>query len=124
MAEPAPFISPEEEIRYLESKILEKKRALEGRQSREIISEALKEHTANVVPTPVAPQTSSVPPAQTDDVLDKNVAAFVQSAFQDGILQAVDRARNTHNPHIIDALHDALVDRFLAELKARGVLHE
>lgn len=126
MAEPIPFASPEEEIKYLEAKILEKKQALEGRTSREIVSEALKEHTANVAPPPSPPPSSTVHSStntDTDD-LDKNVAVLVQGAFQEGIVKAVDRARGTHNPYLFDALHDALVDRFLKELKARGVLHE
>jgi len=125
MAEPIPFASPEEEIKYLEAKILEKKQALEGRTSREIVSEVLKEHTANTSPPSPPPSNAVQSSTSTDtDDLDKNVAVLVQSAFQEGIVKAVDRARGTHNPYLFDALHDALVDRFLTELKARGVLHE
>ncbi len=126
------FTSPEEEIRYLEERILEKKHALESHSSREIISEAIKEHAANATPPPLPAgpdgtvgaggQAAAV--ATDADELDRNVSRLVQVAFQSGVMSAVAEARHAHNPHLLDALHDALVDRFYDDLKARGLLHD
>lgn len=113
------FASPEAEIRYLEQKILEKKSALESMPHRDIVSDVLKEHGNAVAPPPAAN------PAQSNsasDVLPSDVAGLVQIAFQNGITEAVRRARATGNPYLIDSFHDALVDRFLDEMKQKGIL--
>ena len=111
------FASPEAEIQYLEQKILEKKKELDSQPHREVVSRVLKEHSDTIAP-PVSSSTSS----STSDVLASDIAQLVQIAFQDGITSAVRRARQTHNPYLIDAFHDALVDRFLDEMKKKGIL--
>ena len=119
MEEKAQFGSPQEEIQYLEQKILEKKKALESTPHRDIISETLKEHTATAVPIAPAPTASAM---QADEPLSNDVAYLVQTAFQKGIAEAVDQVRRTHNPYLIDSFHDALVDKFLDEMKQKGIL--
>ncbi|MEK7576601.1 MAG: hypothetical protein AAB482_02805 [Patescibacteria group bacterium] len=121
MEERPQFESPEAEIKYLEQKILEKKRELAEHDSRGVVAETLKEHIAEipVVAAPVAPANQN---PKDDNTLEKNVALYVQMAFQDGISSAVQQIRNTHNPFLIDAFHDALTDRFLDALRAKGLL--
>ncbi len=53
--------------------------------------------------------------------LAKEVEDLVTLAFQDGIVEAVKKARK-HPPFVEDALHDALVDKVIPELKKRGLL--
>ncbi len=119
MEEKVQFATPQEEIQYLEQRILEKKKALESAPSREIISETLKEHTAqSALPPAPVPSASQV----VDEPLSNDIALLVQTAFQKGIREAVDLVRRTHNPYLIDAFHDALVDKFLDEMKQKGIL--
>jgi len=126
MEEGTRFASPEEEIKYLEQKIIEKRRELAEHDSRTVVSETLKEHVAEIsFDTPRQSQPVPAAKTQNDDgraTLDKNVAMYVQLAFQNGIQDAVRTVRNTHNPFLIDAFHDALTDRFLDALRARGLL--
>jgi hypothetical protein len=125
MEEGTRFASPEEEIKYLEQKIIEKRRELADHDSRTVVSETLKEHVAEIPFDAAQSQPTPAAKTQNDDdraTLDKNVAMYVQLAFQDGIENAVRTVRNTHNPFLIDAFHDALTDRFLDALRARGLL--
>ncbi|MDA1334762.1 MAG: hypothetical protein O2794_01950 [bacterium] len=120
MTEIPNFNSPEEEINYLEQKILEKRKEVAGQSSKEVVSESIKEHTENIKSSVPPPQ---VPPTKPDDdEIDKDVAVLVQTAFAHGIVEATKQVRNTHNPYLIDAFHDALVDKFLDDMKNRGVL--
>lgn len=123
MEEQKAFHSPEEEIQYLEQKILEKKRELAGSESREAVKNIIDQHIDAValpaVPAPLPlPQVSAKPDTDTDE----HVALYIQHAFQHGIAEAVREVRNSHNPYLIDAFHDALADRFLDALRAKGLL--
>ncbi len=51
----------------------------------------------------------------------REVEALVSVAFEKGIVEAVSKAKK-HSPFIEDALHDALADKVLPELKKRGML--
>lgn len=121
MDERMQFQSPEEEIRYLESKILEKKKEMSETENRSVVKEALREHIESAgIPVSVPPPHPG--PTQPPKDLDKDVILLVQVAFQEGILVALERVRKTHNPHLIDAFHDALTDRFMHDLRERGLL--
>ena len=122
MEEGRQFQNPEEEIRFLEQKILEKKKELGERDSRALVSEALKEHAERFVPQATQPAGSPAQPAPASDDLSRDVSPYVQSAFRQGVISAVKQVRQSHNPYLIDAFHDALVDRFLKELIERGLL--
>ncbi len=123
MEEGSRFESPEAEIKFLEQKILEKRRELADHDARSSVAETLKEHIAEIphMSVPTAPTNQNT---KDDDVLEKNVALYVQIAFQNGISDAVRQIRNTHNPFLIDAFHDALTDRFLDALRAKGLLED
>jgi hypothetical protein len=122
MEEGRQFQNPEEEIRFLEQKILEKKKELGERDSRTLVSEALKEHAEKFVPQIPPPAVSSVQPVPASDDISRDVSLYVQAAFRDGVISAVKKVRQSHNPYLIDAFHDALVDRFSKELIERGLL--
>lgn len=121
MEEGRQFQNPEEEIRFLEQKILEKKKELGERDTRSLVSEALKEHAEKFAPSMPQAQSSAKPAPASDD-LTRDVSLYVQSAFRDGIISAIKQVRQSHNPYLIDAFHDALVDRFSQDLIERGLL--
>lgn len=123
MEEGSQFESPEAEIQYLEQKVLEKKRELAEHDSRNVVAETLKSHI-DKVPVAPAPPTPTIQDPKDDDPVEKNIALYVQIAFQNGIADAVQKIRDTHNPFLIDAFHDALTDRFLDALRAKGLLED
>lgn len=120
MAQEMHFESPEEEIKYLEGKILEKKRELTDREPRALVRETIEEHVGKEAALPQPPHTSERASPTPD--LPNQITMYVEQAFQVGIVHAVKQVRATHNPYLIDAFHDALADRFLDALRAKGLL--
>lgn len=49
---------------------------------------------------------------------------LVNIAFERGLVEAIAEARKMHDPYILDAFHDALVDKLYDELIARHALEE
>src|SRR3989338_2429201 len=121
MAQEMRFESPEAEIKYLEGKILEKKRELTDREPRALVRETIEEHVGKeTAPPQPLPQTSAHASPPPD--LPNQITMYIEQAFQVGIVHAVKQVRATHNPYLIDAFHDALADRFLDALRAKGFL--
>lgn len=139
-----------EEIKALEQILREKKRELETKglapasveEEKKILKEAVKEHierAAEAMP-PSAPSgvqdivgQVAVPPSPTpsDQAQDDPLAGLdhrdqieelATIAFSKGIVEAVNTARRTNNPHLLDEFHDALVDRLYDYLVQEGVI--
>ncbi|MEK7649979.1 MAG: hypothetical protein AAB367_03435 [Patescibacteria group bacterium] len=110
------FSTPEEEIRYLEGRIAEKKREMTGAAPRDAVSEVMREH-ASQAPAPATPAPQSVPAQPPEDELSRSVTLLVDEALSKGVLDTITRVRQTHNPYLIDAFHDALVERFIAGVR-------
>ena len=108
------FSTPEEEIKYLEGRIADKKREIGDVPARDVVSEVIREHTESA-PLPIASPLEKTPINPVQDELARSVSFLVDEAMSKGVLDAIVRARQTHNPYIIDAFHDALVERFIAE---------
>lgn len=118
--------TPEEEIKHLEEKILEKRKELETKSSREVVHETLEEHIREETQTtrlPV-PKTGALDDSsgQDTDTTQNHIDELVALAFKKGVVAAIKEARNSHNPYIIDALHDALTDHFVKALESKGLL--
>ncbi len=113
------FSTPQEEIRYLEGRIAEKRREMGDAGPHDVAREVLREH-ATFAPAPLtlAPQMAPAEPAQ--DELARSIALLVDQALAGGVLDAITRVRETHNPYLIDAFHDALVERFAAGVGSQG----
>lgn len=125
--------SAEEEIRLLEAKLAEKKRALAesgapAREEKEIFREVVREHTAESAigqGAPVAPTPpSSLPPTgaiqkPTDkgdaDAREQKLTALVEYAMTNTIEAAV-RAAEAESPYLVDELHDRLADHYYDKL--------
>jgi len=59
--------------------------------------------------------------AQENPDIAREVEALIKIAFTKDIFEATKKAKS-HSAFIQDALHDALVDKLLPELKKRGLL--
>jgi len=105
------FSTPEEEIRYLEGRIAEKKREMGDASPHDAVREVLREHTA-LAPAPQTQPPPVAPAKPADDELSRQIVLLVDQAIAGGVLDAIARVRQTHNPYLIDAFHDALVERF------------
>ena len=124
-------ISPEEEIRELEQKLEEKKRALAEQGSpvapeKEVFREVMREHISTVVPpAPLAPApVSHIPPTPPPPqkgadapAREEKLRALIERALTRNIADAVDAAYS-ESPYLLDALHDRLVDEYYDKLVA------
>jgi len=130
------------EIAELQKKIEEKKNQLEQQggivEERDLVASAVKEIflPGQAVPVSTQPVTDTGAVAHTTpttsdrsgsylDHLDEQTAATVSELIQKvptvGIAKVVTEAELA-GPYIIDALHDALVDKLYDELKSRGIV--
>jgi len=130
------------EIAELQKRIDEKKNVLERQggivEEKELVAGAVKEmflagQSAPVSTQPVAttPATAHTTPQTIDgqgsylDHLDEQTAQIVTELIQkvptEGIAKMVKEAELA-GPYVIDAFHDALIDRLYDELKSRGIL--
>lgn len=56
--------------------------------------------------------------------MQEKLQHLVDLAFEQGLLAAIDQARKTDNPYLIDAFHDMLTDKLYQELVAQNKLEE
>lgn len=61
-------------------------------------------------------------PEDTRKDLQEKLQRLVDLAFEHGILAAVTEARKLNDPYVMDAFHDALVDKLYDELVRRHKL--
>lgn len=115
----------ESQIQVLERQLAEKRAELGGDTSRpyeraevhaavgEQIRQSIPSYQA-VVPAPVASAQSVQDPSLVAPLQD-----LVNIAFTDSIQAAISQALASHNPALVDALHDVLTDQFHQELVNR-----
>ncbi len=117
----------ETEIAQLSAEIAQKREALEKARGfvseKEILKETLRE---KIFPSPVSRITPAVPqsgvatPVVSSDDKEK-VEKLLNKTFSDGLSAAVKEARE-NPPYVLDAFHDALVDKFHEELVKRKII--
>lgn len=124
----------EAEIDQLSKEIEAKRRELEtargvsheSESDKEIVRASLAEkiHSPSSVPSQV-PVSSAAPASPVVSYLDdldadtaEKVNMLIQEVFSKGLEAAIKDARR-EDPYVLDAFHDALVDRMYDELKAR-----
>lgn len=56
--------------------------------------------------------------------MQEKLQQLVNLAFEQGLLTAIDQARKTNNPYLIDAFHDMLTDKLYRELVVQHKLEE
>ncbi len=133
----------EREIEVLEKKLAEKKAALsevkqfpaEREIAREVVEERVAEQIAAVIPAAAKakPASSKINPvvlpakvsaaALKNTPQNKQIDILLGVAFSDSIASAVILAQKMENPYVLDAVHDALVDKFYNELVKRGKIN-
>lgn len=125
--------SPEDEIRHLERQLEERKRALaergEGeRHEKEVFREVLKEHIERereqpgaseiphpVITPPISGTPHTAPAVKKEEERQEMIHALVETALTKSIRQAVRMAQG-QSPHLLDELHDHLVDDYYDKL--------
>ncbi len=124
------FANPEEEIRELERRLEEKKRALseagaEIPHEKEVFRDVLKEHIEDIRRTPGEHAGIPPPPPKKDDSgdfkkvkeeLTEDVRILVEIALTKSIEEAVRTAERAKSPYLLDELHDHLIDDFYDKL--------
>jgi len=142
-----PELSPttEQEIANLERVLAEKRAAFEQQKvggaiqevphAKEILRETVKEKLAPSPgappppPPPPAPQPAAsvkpgvVPlPSYLSEELQAKVKELVEMAFAKSLNEAIETAKATQNPALIDAFHDMIVDELYQHLVESGKL--
>ena len=146
MAENTTTGSIEAEIAQLSRQIEEKRRILESRHGiiegkelvRHVVAEKIGEAMGQAVtaaaasdpqaatPTPATPTSSTSPTTPTyldtlDDDAVLKINGLIQALFENGIEKTI-KTVVEEDPFILDAFHDALVDRLYDELKKHKVV--
>lgn len=124
--------SLEQDIRRLEQRLKTLREQKEKIAPREVLKHYLAEKTGGAPgqlvvtppPSPTPPESAEYLPGylkEYDDEVKSTVRQLIQTAWQKGIEAAAADARK-HGPFVMDAFHDALVDKLYDQLKKRGIL--
>lgn len=82
------------------------------------VGEQIQQAMPSYQPATTTPATDT--PSWQDPALADTVQQLVNVAFTAGVPAAVQKARESGNAALVDALHDALTDQFYQELRARN----
>jgi len=111
----------EKDIERLASEVREKKSSGEE-ATKQAVSSAIKEVYHPVAGVPAASPTQSVLPEYMNEApaeLKLEAEKILDITWHKGIVAGLKEARKK-GPLVLDAFHDALVDKFYGELKKRG----
>ncbi|MEK7542878.1 MAG: hypothetical protein AAB503_01050 [Patescibacteria group bacterium] len=94
---------------------------------REIVKQAIKSVVQSEEKSGIIPKSgtgnlpSYITSKNTGVAAQDEVNNLIEIALRDGVIEAVRESRK-HPAFVIDAFHDALVDKILPELKRRGIM--
>jgi len=124
-----------EEIVELEKKLAEKKQELREKEGvekheKEIIREILREKIEQAKIS--ESKTRGISPAQIikeakeieKEPKERQIQLLVGLAFEKGIFQAIEVAKNLDSPYLLDEFHDTLVDELYNKLVEAGKLEK
>jgi hypothetical protein len=122
----------ERDLERVTAEIAKRREQAPDTPSREMFKHSLAAAIPPSVPTPAPVETPPAPALSSDARLPSylsqespevkvEVERLVALALEEGITPAVTEAAK-HSPFVLDALHDALVDKLLPELERRGAL--
>lgn len=129
----------EQELENLDQEYSDKRAALERQKESDQIEQlpAEKETLREVVgekmevPEPTELEKTQQPvsgpldlPSYERPEIKDQVQALVNTAFEKSIDQAIKDVKATHNPALLDAFHDALVDNLYESMVERGKIKE
>lgn len=96
---------------------------LSPEKQKEILKEAISERITTTQPV-ISQQQTATQTAQKlkDQPKDRQIQLLIEMAFEKGVIEAVEVAKNLDNPYLLDEFHDALVDEFYKKLVEQGKL--
>jgi len=120
----------EQEIVQIEKQLAEKKAVLEQQKTeKEMLHEVVGEKIQTTAPAELMPvPVPETPPAPAGNIepqnsnLQESVQNLVNTAFTKSLAKAIQEAKETHNPVLLDAFHDALVNELYDYLIEQGKL--
>lgn len=123
MAEP--FQRPFPELHPGDSAaLLERYRAVERtvpapERDKEAFRRVFTEYAGQTTPPPTAASASTGPPGPVFSPAEEGIIqSIIEEALASGLHGAIGKARGTHRPEIIDAVHDRLTDEYWEKLVA------
>jgi len=96
---------------------------LSPEKQKEILKEVISERITTAQPV-ISQQQVAAQTAQKlkDQPKDRQIQLLIEMAFEKGVVEAVEVAKNLDNPYLLDEFHDALVDEFYKKLVEQGKL--
>jgi len=122
----------EEIIKNFEAKraeVLKQPEIKEGELSvekqKEILKDVVYEKVMNAQYTPIQQQAVQQQTQKLkDEPKERQIELLIQMAFDKSVVEAVGVAKGLDNPYLLDAFHDALVDKLYNKLIEQGKLKQ
>jgi len=122
----------EEIFKKFEAKKAEILKQTEGKEvelsmekQKEILKDAVYEKVKNATFAPGQQQAVQQQAQKLkDEPKERQVELLIQMAFDKGVVEAVEIAKNLNNPHLLDEFHDTLVDNLYNKLVEQGKLKQ
>ncbi|MCX6730053.1 MAG: hypothetical protein NT058_00950 [Candidatus Portnoybacteria bacterium] len=108
------------------SQLDNKEGELSPEKQKEILKEAINEKIIEAPPI----SSSSQQTAQQaviklkDEPKERQIELLIQMAFNKGVVEAVETAKNLDSPYLLDEFHDALIDHLYNKLVEEGKLKQ
>lgn len=95
-------------------------------KEKEILKEAVTERISTAQPLPPAQKQAIAQKAQQlkAEPKERQIELLAQMAFEKGVIEAVETAKNLDNPYLLDEFHDVLVDQLYSKLVEQGKLKQ
>ncbi len=94
-------------------------------KQKEILKDAVYEKVKNATYTASQQQTVQQQVQKLkDEPKERQIELLVQMAFDKGIVEAVEIAKNLKSPYLLDEFHDTLVDNLYNKLVEQGKLKQ
>jgi len=98
---------------------------LSPEKQKEILKEAVSERISGAQPTPTVQQVAAQKAQEIKgQPKERQVELLKQMAFEKGLIEAIETAKNLDNPYLLDEFHDALVDELYNKLVEQGKLKQ
>jgi predicted nucleic acid-binding protein len=94
-------------------------------RQKEILKEAINEKITETPLTSSSQQTTQQAVIKLkDEPKERQIELLIQRAFDKGVVEAVEIAKNLDSPYLLDEFHDALIDHLYNKLVEEGKLKQ
>jgi len=98
---------------------------LSAEKQKEILRDVVYEKVMSATYTPVQQQAAQQQTQKLkDEPKERQIELLTQMAFDKGVVEAVEVAKNLDNSYLLDEFHDALVDKLYNKLVEQGKLKQ